>query len=94
VIYRASSATDLIFTDELDWLARARDARVHYVVGARDAPGPRWALSPAGLAALVPDITRRDVYLCGPDGLVSTATEVLRYLRVPRRQIHRDPFEF
>jgi predicted ferric reductase len=94
VIYRASVPGDLIFTDELDWLARTRDTRVHYVVGSRDAPGPQWALSPAGLAALVPDVARRDVYLCGPEGLVSAATDVLRTLRVPRRHIHRDPFEF
>jgi ferredoxin-NADP reductase len=50
-------------------------------------------LSPAGLRELVPDVQCRDVYLCGPDGLVSAALETLRRLRVPRRQIHLDPFE-
>ena len=43
---------------------------------------------------LVPDITERDIYLCGPDGLVTQSLQVLRRLRVPRRQIHLDPFEF
>jgi ferredoxin-NADP reductase len=43
---------------------------------------------------LVPDVIRRDVYLCGPQGLVTTAVKTLRRLHVPRRQIHLDPFEF
>jgi ferredoxin-NADP reductase len=43
---------------------------------------------------LVPDIRHRDVYLCGPAGLVDISVATLRRLRVPRRQIHLDPFEF
>jgi len=94
VLYRASSATELIFRRELDHLAAARGAEVCYVIGARDDPGPRSVMSPAGLRRLVPDVRRRDVYLCGPEGLVHAARSVLRRLHVPRRQIHVDPFEF
>jgi ferredoxin-NADP reductase len=39
-------------------------------------------------------VTRRDVYLCGPEGLVTAAVGLLRRLHVPRKQIHLDPFEF
>jgi ferredoxin-NADP reductase len=42
----------------------------------------------------VPDVGRRDVYLCGPAGLATAILAALRELRVPRRQIHLDPFEF
>ncbi|HEX6871673.1 MAG TPA: ferredoxin reductase family protein [Micromonosporaceae bacterium] len=94
VIYRASSPADLIFREELDWLARQRDADVYYVVGGRDDPAPRRVMTPKGLRQLVPDIGRRDIYLCGPEGLVSATVKILRRLRVPRRQIHLDPFEF
>jgi predicted ferric reductase len=94
VIYRASSPNDLIFREELDWLAESRDAEVFYVVGSRDDPGPRRVMTPKGMRRLVPDIGRRDVYLCGPEGLVSAAVKILDLLRVPRRQIHLDPFEF
>jgi predicted ferric reductase len=69
VIYRAHSEADLVFKDELDWLARDRDAQVWYVLGARDDPGPRHLFSPRGLRELVPDVSGRDVYLCGPRGL-------------------------
>jgi ferredoxin-NADP reductase len=39
-------------------------------------------------------VSRRDVYLCGPEGLISASVDVLDRLRVPKRQIHLDPFEF
>lgn len=94
VIYRASSPADILFRDELDWLADARDAQVFYVVGGRNDPGPRRAMTPKGLRRLVRDIGRRDVYICGPPGLVAATQDVLKKLRVPKRQIHLDPFEF
>jgi predicted ferric reductase len=94
VLYRASSADDIVFREELDALARERGAYVWYVLGARDDPGPRRLFSPAGMRELIPDVRRRDVYMCGPDGLIALSHKVLRRLRVPRRQIHLDPFEF
>lgn len=94
VIYRANSADDLIFRQELDWLAEARDAEIYYVVGSRHDPGPRSVMTAKGLRRIVPDISRRDVYLCGPSGLITSAVAILKRLRVPRRQIHLDPFEF
>ncbi|WP_191843451.1 ferredoxin reductase family protein [Catellatospora chokoriensis] len=94
VLYRASTVEDLIFRRELDWLAEARAAEVWYILGGRDDPAPRRAMSPRGMRELVPDVAGRDVYLCGPEGMVSAAVATLRKLRVPRRQIHLDPFEF
>jgi predicted ferric reductase len=94
VLYRASTPDDLIFRDELDWLAEARESEIFYVVGARDDPGPKEVMSPKGLRRLVPDVSRRDVYLCGPPGLVNASLEIVRRLRVPKKQIHLDPFEF
>jgi predicted ferric reductase len=94
VIYRASSDDDLVFRGELDWLADERNLQIHYVVGGRDDPGPRTVMSPRGMRRLVPDIARRDVYLCGPEGLVTAAVKLVRRLHVPRKQIHMDPFEF
>jgi predicted ferric reductase len=94
VIYRASSPDDLIFREELDWLAAARDSEIFYVIGARDDPGPASVMTPRGIRDLVPDVSRRDVYLCGPDGLIQASVAILKKLRVPRRQLHLDPFEY
>jgi predicted ferric reductase len=94
VVYRARSADDLVFRDELDALAKRRGSQVVYVVGGRDEPGPRRLFSADGMQRLVPDVHRRDVYLCGPPGLVDAAVDILRDLEVPPGQMHLDPFEF
>jgi predicted ferric reductase len=94
VVYRASTDDDIVFEEELNWLAQNRDAQIHYVVGSRHDPGPRQVMTPKGIRNLVPDLTGRDVYLCGPEGLVTASVKLLRRLHVPRKQIHLDPFEF
>jgi len=94
VIYRASRPDELVFRGELEELAERRDAWVRYIVGSRNDPGPRRLFTPSGLLGLVPDVSRRDVYLCGPPGLVEAAVGTLRELDVPDSQLHLDPFEF
>lgn len=89
VIYRARSESELVFKRELDHLS----PRVVYVVGDSGDEAARQALSPAGLDRLVPDLGERDVYLCGPPGLVQHLLGALRRLRVPERHVHLDPFE-
>ena len=93
VIYRATTVRELALREELEDLAHLRHASLWFVVGDRRDPGPRHLFTPRGMSELVPDIAERDVYLCGPDGLVATSLKLLRRLRVPRRQIHLDPFE-
>jgi predicted ferric reductase len=94
VIYRAREEVDLAFGQELEWLAEVREAHVRMVVGRRDDPGPRAAMSVDGIRELVPDVADRDVYLCGPPDFVKETARTLRRLRVRRRRIHFDPFEF
>jgi predicted ferric reductase len=93
LIYRARTPADVLLHRELDWLADARQTQIWYVIGSRHDPGPRQIMSPDGLRRLVPDVARRDVYLCGPAGLVEESVRVLRQAGVPRRQIHLATFE-
>jgi predicted ferric reductase len=93
LIYRASTVQELSLREELEHLAALRHATLWFVVGERRDPGPRQLFTPRGLRELVPDVVDRDVYVCGPDGLVSSSLQVLRRLGVPRRQVHLDPFE-
>jgi ferredoxin-NADP reductase len=91
LLYRASSESDLLFRSELDELARRRDLNVAYLLGGRDKrPDP---LGAPHLLKCVPDVTQRDVYLCGPPAMMERATKSLRSLGVPRAQIHRERFE-
>jgi len=94
VVYRAPSMDEVVFREELEWLAAERQARLWYVLGSRTDAGPRRAFSAQGMREIAPDIRRRDVYLCGPSGIVDASVAALRKLRVPRKQIHMDPFEF
>ncbi|GGY25289.1 hypothetical protein [Streptomyces djakartensis] len=46
----------------------------------------------ARLRALVPDITERDVYVCGPPSMTAAVLGALRELTVPHRQVHAERF--
>ena len=93
LIYRASTPQDVVFADELDAIAAARGAIVHYVIGSRAELGGD-PLSPRVLRSLAPGLDEQDVYVCGPDGMALTAITALRAAGVPKRSIHRESFEF
>jgi len=94
VIYRASTADDVVLREELDRLAELRQADVWYVIGSRYDPAPRALLTASGMLQIAPDVASRDVYLCGPHGFVKQARAALRRAGVPRRQLHDTLFEF
>ena len=93
LIYRARTPADIIFRDELDTLARARGAQVHYVIGRRrfDARDP---LDAESLERLVPDVRDRDVYICGPVPMMQRVEGALTRLGLARRQIHAERFAY
>jgi predicted ferric reductase len=91
VIYRAAREDDVLFREELDELARRRGADLHYVLGDhRDGV----VLSPERLRALVPDIARRDVYVCGPRSMTEATRASLRGAGVPARHIVSEGFSW
>ena len=93
LIYRASSERDIVFRDELNAIAAARGAAVHYVIGARGEIGGD-PLTPRLLRSLAPGLDQQEVYVCGPAGMTSAAVKALRAAGVPKRSIHRESFEF
>ena len=92
VLYRVASSAEIVFADELARIAATRRSRVEYVVGDHRNPETRDLLSPAHLLELVPDIADRDVYVCGPPGLVDRIVPNLREAAVPGRQLHVERF--
>jgi len=93
LIYRASRWEDVVFGDELDALAKARGARLHYLIGRRFELR-RDPLEARNLHRLVPDIAEREIYVCGPDGMIKRVQRSLRALRVPRSHIHEEHFAY
>jgi predicted ferric reductase len=92
VLYRVVSSDDIVFAGELDRIASSRGIRVEYVVGDHRSPEARDLLSPAHLRSLVPDLAERDVYACGPPGMIDRIVPDLRAAGVPRSRLHVERF--
>ncbi|AZM61350.1 oxidoreductase [Streptomyces sp. WAC 01420] len=90
VLYRVRSAHDAALVDEVRHLVAARGGRLHLLTGASSA-GVR-PFEPGNLHALVPDVTERDVYVCGPPSMTAAVLDALRTLKVPARQVHAEKF--
>jgi ferredoxin-NADP reductase len=82
-----------VLLSELRWLADERGAQLHVLAGRTGAGDPPFTpFAPGDLAALVPDIADRDVYVCGPPAMTDAVVRSLRTLGVPRRQVHAERF--
>ena len=94
VLYRVVTDAEAVLRDELEELAHATGAALHVLVGDHTTEEGAALLSPAHLRELVPDISRRDVFLCGPPGMVTTVKKSIRAVGVPRARIHTERFAY
>ncbi len=92
LLYRVRNHDDIVFRDELETLARERGARIHYLLGRRDAEVD--PLGASELDRLVPDIVERDVYLCGPVPMMRQVEASLERLGVSSAQVHAERFAY
>jgi predicted ferric reductase len=93
VLYRVASIGDAVLLRELQDLCRLRGARLHVLTGRTGEGNPPLApFDPPQLAALVPDVARRDVFVCGPAAMTDAVLRSLRVLKVPRAQVHAERF--
>jgi predicted ferric reductase len=90
VLYRARTQREAVLLGEMQNLAAVRGARLHLLTG-RTGPGNE-PFSPEGLLALIPDVTERDVFVCGPQAMTDAVLRTLRTLKVPARQRHAETF--
>ncbi|MGC9539933.1 ferredoxin reductase family protein [Streptomyces sp. UG1] len=91
VLYRVRSEADAVLLNEVRELVALRGGRLHLLTGRTGESGTA-PFDPSGLHRLVPDITERDVYVCGPPTMTKAVLSSLRDLRVPARQIHAERF--
>jgi predicted ferric reductase len=93
VLYRVANPADAVLLAELQALAHARSAHLHLLTGRTGAGNPpNTPFEPHNLAALVPDLTDRDVFVCGPPAMTDAVLRSLRTLNVPRQQVHAEKF--
>jgi predicted ferric reductase len=90
VLFRASKEEDLVLRKELDKLADARGARVHYLVGSRKV----HTMDAKYISMFVPRFADSDVYVCGPTPLVEVVRKACKDAGIPKNRFHDEAFEF
>ena len=93
LIYRTRDPVDVALRRELDELAAHRGIRLHLIAGRRgDAGVGDDPLSPDAIHRTVPDAADRDIYLCGPSGLMEQARTALIALGAAPHRINLELF--
>jgi predicted ferric reductase len=88
VILRAGRPEDLVLISEVRELVAHKHGTLHELVGRRE----QASVTGETLRRLVPDLDRRDVYVCGPEGFVDDVVAIVRSLGVPDEAIHHEAF--
>jgi ferredoxin len=97
VLYHGAEAGGFAFHQELAYIASVDSrVKVFYALGDRSKPeGWEWLsgrLTAAMLDEVAPDANGRQVYACGPEGYLNTATELLKKVGVDDTSIHMEFF--
>ncbi|WP_284979831.1 ferredoxin reductase [Arthrobacter sp. fls2-241-R2A-200] len=97
VLYHGAAAGGFAFHRELAYIASVDSrVKVFYSLGDRARPdgweGLSGRLTAAMLEEVAPDANGRQVYACGPEGYLNTATELLRKVGVDDTSIYMEFF--
>ena len=90
VVARASSPRDLVHRREVATLVEQHRGRLHEITGSRR----KVRFGAHALQRLIPDIRRRDVYVCGPEGFSAEIVAAAQSLGVEPERIHQETFGF
>jgi predicted ferric reductase len=88
VLLRGTRPEDLVLRKEVAELVRYRHGRVHELVGTRE----QAVLDERSLQRLVPDLHRRDIYVCGPEGFVTAIVDLAARLGIPAEAVHHEAY--
>ncbi len=88
VILRATSADEMPLRDEIVALVEEKGGTLHELYGSRN----QHVLDGRRLRRLVPDLVRRDVYICGPESFVGALTMIVRSLGVSSESVHHEAY--
>ncbi len=97
VLYHGAAAGGFAFHQELAYIASVDSrVKVFYSLGDRSRPegweGLSGRLTAAMLDEVAPDANGRQVYACGPEGYLNSATELLRKVGVDDTSIYMEFF--
>jgi ferredoxin-NADP reductase len=89
----AKSAKDLIFKKEIEELTSSRsniNSQFVLETGSRGKKG--GLINSSQLQSLVPDLSSRDIYMCGPQGFMKASMEIFEQLSIAPSKIHLENF--
>jgi len=98
VLLSFRTSNDIIYRDELNLLSQ-RHSNIKIVTSLTNEPscirqwqGITGRINRNMIAALVPDLTGRSVYLCGPDTFMADCKYSLQLLKLPSEQLYHESF--
>lgn len=92
VVLRAHRESEFAHLDEVARLVQQRHGTLFVLPGPRRGYAGGQPFSAQSLAAAVPDLAERDVFLCGPGSMEAAVLAALRTLHHPKSHIHRERF--
>ena len=93
LLYANRAEKDIVFRKELDELSGRYRAPVTHVLSAEPGfNGEQGFVDEEKIQRLVPDVVKRDVYLCGPPPMMDKLIKMLQHIGVPMSSIHFERF--
>jgi predicted ferric reductase len=99
ILLRASSENQSYLWDEMEALARDRNAQFYTMVGPRPPGVDTWMSQrdferQVSLRSTFPDLASSDLYICGPAAWTDLVVEDARAAGLPAHQIHTERFDW
>lgn len=95
-IHAARSPRDIIFRDEIEWMAgRMQPFRLAWIVedpSSRFWPGFRGRLSQVLLPEMIPDFREREIFCCGPEPFMASVRGILAATGFDMHFYHEESF--
>jgi predicted ferric reductase len=88
VVLRASTEDELVLRSEIHTLVAELGGQVAELIGSRD----EVSLDAGRLRDLVPDLSRRDLYVCGPQGFTEMIISAAIEAGLARNRVHVEEF--
>jgi ferredoxin-NADP reductase len=93
LIYGNRTQGDIVFKRELDEMAAKYHFPIFHVLSQQpDFTGEKGHIDKEKIHRLVPDISGREVFLCGPEGMMKNVVADLKTLKVADSAIHFEQF--
>ena len=96
LFYANRSKNDIVFQNELEELRKLFPARIIHVLSAEaEWNGEKGYIDEEKIRRFLPDISEREVYICGPVPMMESLVKILKNsFKLPISRIHFEKFSF